>query len=166
MSIKGKGKKRKRSNITKTLRVIDTNNGRIEETVEKQYYYTEGDRTFIKVYDEFVEKISTDKIKGKVVATYFTFASFADKDNRVIIDKELRDKISEKNEICQRTFERHMKELIENDYLIRISKGKYMINPLYLGRGKENKMEKLFIEYTNFKKEIAKKNNGKIENVS
>lgn len=29
MSIKGKGKKRKRSNITKTLRVIDTNNGRI-----------------------------------------------------------------------------------------------------------------------------------------
>ena len=63
MSIKGKGKKRKRSNITKTLRVIDTNNGRIEETVEKQYYYTEGDRTFIKVYDEFVEKISTDKIK-------------------------------------------------------------------------------------------------------
>ena len=166
MSIKGKGKKRKRSNITKTLRVIDTNNGRIEETVEKQYFYTEGDRTFIKVYDEFVEKISTDKIKGKVVATYFTLDRFADKDNRVIIDKELRDKISEKNEICQRTVERHMKELIENDYLIRISKGKYMINPLYLGRGKENKMEKLFIEYTNFKKEIAEKNNVKIENVS
>ena len=41
-----------------------------------------------------------------------------------------------------------------------------MINPLYLGRGKENKMEKLFIEYTNFKKEIAEKNNIKIENVS
>ena len=156
MSLK-RGKKRK-SNMQRTLRQIDTTNGRIEEIVEKTYFYTEGDRTFIKVYDEFVEKISNDKIKGKVVATYFTFASFADKDNRVIIDKELRDKISEKNEICQRTFERHMKELIENDFLIRVSKGKYMINPLYLGRGKENKMEKLFIEYNNIKKEIAERN--------
>ena len=51
-----------------------------------------------------------------------------------------------------------MKELIENDFLIRVSKGKYMINPLYLGRGKENKMEKLFIEYNNIKKEIAERN--------
>ena len=33
-----------------------------------------------------------------------------------------------------------------------------MINPLYLGRGKENKMEKLFIEYNNIKKEIAERN--------
>jgi hypothetical protein len=164
MAIK-RGKKRK-SNMQRTLRQIDTTNGRIEEIVEKTYFYTEGDRTFIKVYDEFVEKISNDKIKGKVIATYFTFASFADRDNKIIIDKELRDKIGNKLEICQRTFERHMKELIENDYLIRISKGKYMINPLYLGRGKENKMEKLFIEYNNLKKEIAEKNNIKVENAS
>ena len=150
--------KKRKSNMQRTLRQIDTTNGRIEEIVEKTYFYTEGDRTFIKVYDEFVEKISNDKIKGKVISTYFTFASFADRDNRVIIDKELRDKIGEKIEICQRTFERHMKELIENDFLIRVSKGKYMINPLYLGRGKENKMEKLFIEYNNIKKEIAERN--------
>ena len=71
-----------------------------------------------------------------------------------MIDQTTRDRILKNAGITKRSLENHLKVLLSNDFIRRIKRGRYMINPLLIAKGKELNIRDLENKYNNLKKEI------------
>lgn len=148
-----------RSNVIKTTTThkIDNENGVevIKKEVETQIYKAEETRNFIKCYNLFLETVNSAKVKSGMIRTLLNLGDeIKNYDNEFVIDQTTRDRILKNAGITKRSLENHLKVLLSNDFIRRIKRGRYMINPLLIAKGKELNIRDLENKYNNLKKEI------------
>ena len=149
-----------RSNTIKTITTckIDNKNGVeiVKKEVETQIYKVEETRNFIKCYDLFLETINSSKVKSGVIRTLLNLGDeIKNYDNEFVIDHTTRDRILLNAGITKRSLENHLKVLLSNDFIRRIKRGRYMINPLLIAKGRELNIRDLEYKYNNLKKEVV-----------
>lgn len=151
---------RLRSNtiVTTTVCKTDTENGVevIKKEVETQIYKAEETRNFIKCYNLFLETINSAKVKSGVIRTLLNLGDeIKNYDNEFVIDHTTRDRILTNAGITKRSLENHLKILLSNDFIRRIKRGRYMINPLLIAKGRELNIRDLEYKYNSLKKEVV-----------
>ena len=58
-------------------------------------------------------------------------------------------------EVIKKYLENHLKVLLSNDFIRRIKRGRYMINPLLIAKGREFNIRDLEYKYNSLKKEVV-----------
>ena len=145
--------KKLKKNLIKTTKEVDIENGKLIETVETVYYQkASGERSFIKSYGLFLDVINGSKLRNGMLRTYLNLASLMNYDNEVVIDCTNRDMILKLAGITKKSLENHLKVLLKDDFLRRIKRGRYMVNPNYLAKGIEKIIRDLEIKYESLKK--------------
>lgn len=160
VEVKNTKSHKSRSNTIKTITThkIDNENGIeiVKKEVETQIYKAEETRNFIKCYDLFLETINSSKVKSGVIRTLLNLGDeIKNYDNEFVIDHTTRDRILLNAGITKRSLENHLKVLLSNDFIRRIKRGRYMINPLLIAKGRELNIRDLEYKYNSLKKEVV-----------
>lgn len=160
VEVKNTKSHKSRSNTIKTITThkIDNENGIeiVKKEVETQIYKAEETRNFIKCYDLFLETINSSKVKSGVIRTLLNLGDeIKNYDNEFVIDHTTRNRILLNAGITKRSLENHLKVLLSNDFIRRVKRGRYMINPLLIAKGREFNIRDLEYKYNNLKKEVV-----------
>lgn len=138
---------------TKTSTYIDANTGEViksEEVLEDCKFETEPHYT--KVYHNFINDIGklNDLNEGEMKVLYQCMQMMGYESNMMCLIKGIKLVIAENCGIALKTVDKHIQNLTKKGLLIRsTSRGMYMMNPNYFGKGswKKNKELRLVIDY-------------------
>ena len=135
----------KRKYLTKEITTLDKDTGELVQRESEHMYHSPIEPSFIKMYIEKLGSIS--RLSPGVIKCFIAIISRTSYDNIVYLLKDDKEFIYRVFDIKEDLLTKAITALTKGKFMIRLSGGKYLINPDYFAKGSWVDIKRVRIQY-------------------
>jgi len=136
--------KTKKKWSTRVVSTLDKDTGELVERESEYLYHSNIEDSFIKMYIERLGHLA--RLPHGVITCFIAIVSKSSYTIIVYLLKDDKEKIYKEFGITQSLMEKSVNLLTKHEFLIRLSQGKYLINPNYFARGSWSDIRKVRLQ--------------------